>query len=175
MRVGIRIRGSLQVGQFLSLYSSNLVLGSRAALIGTNNDNYSSSNTSSNGGSGSGATPLKQPRPPPIPQLFDRSPYEDANYATLYDCVAERFVPYSSSTFTCTEETTENAGSCSPTSEVHDQSAATIVAAQVDAECSRIELRKCGAAVSISEGTFERTTMVFLAVSDDLNVGFLSL
>ncbi|KAI6206916.1 Netrin receptor UNC5 [Aphelenchoides besseyi] len=124
--------------------------GSRAALIGNSADHYSSSGTSSNGGSGSGLTPIKRPN-------GFCTPYED--YATLYECIPEPH--YTSANFFTEDENTR-----SP-SETHDQSA-TIVAAQVDEECSRIELRRCGAAVSLSAKTFERSTMVFLAVSDDL-------
>ncbi|KAI6222467.1 Netrin receptor UNC5 [Aphelenchoides fujianensis] len=132
--------------------------GSRAALIGNGGDHYSSSGTSSNGGgSASGVTPVKRPL-----GFAPAGPCED--YATLYDCVPERH--YTPATFFTTTEEESTGGQRSP-SDTHDQSA-TIVAAQIDAECSRIELRRCGAAVSLSRGTFDRSTMVFLAVSDDL-------
>uniref|UniRef100_A0A915CLR9 Netrin receptor UNC5 n=1 Tax=Ditylenchus dipsaci TaxID=166011 RepID=A0A915CLR9_9BILA len=49
----------------------------------------------------------------------------------------------------------------------HEQNAATIVAAQVDGECSRIELKRSGVALSIGEGTFSEQRTIFLAVSDN--------
>ncbi|CAD5226634.1 unnamed protein product [Bursaphelenchus xylophilus] len=125
---------------YASGYSTNHRLGSRAALI----HDYSSSNTSSNGGSSSGVTPIKKPL------MRCHSPSEE--YATLYDCVAEHY----NSSITIDD----------PHSGV-DQSA-TIVAAQVDSDFSRIELKKCGGSVSLSENTFNESTMVYLSVSDDL-------
>jgi hypothetical protein len=146
-----------------------IFLGSRAALIG--NDHYSSSNSSSNSAnnSGSGATPLKFPHQPNFnPQ---QTAFED--YATLYDCVPDKYTlsTPTQAMYTCSERL-EDDTCCSLSDDDlrrHDQQA-TIVAAQVDSECSKIELRKCGASVLLSESTFPQITMVFLAVSDDLQV-----
>ncbi|KAI1725123.1 ZU5 domain-containing protein [Ditylenchus destructor] len=46
------------------------------------------------------------------------------------------------------------------------RNAATVVAAQVDSGCSKIELKRSGAALSIGEGTFSEERTIFLAVSD---------
>jgi hypothetical protein len=103
--------------------------------------------------------------------------FED--YATLYDCVPDKYTVSTSpqAIYTCSEvldegdERRRDDTCCSLSDDDlrrHNEQSATIVAAQVDSECSRIELRKCGAAVLLSESTFPQTTMVFLSVSDDL-------
>ncbi|CAD5219092.1 unnamed protein product [Bursaphelenchus okinawaensis] len=126
---------------YASGYSTNHRLaGSRAALI----NDYSSSNTSSNAGSSCGVTPLKKTL------MRAHSPSEE--YATLYDCVAEHY----NSSMTIDDRNSDV-----------DQSA-TIVAAQVDSDFSRIELKKCGGCVALNENTFSESTMVYLSVSDDL-------
>lgn len=99
----------------------------------------------------------------------------------MYDCVPDKYTLSTppQAIYTCSEGLDEEDerrrdDTCCSLSEDdlrrHDHQGATIVAAQVDRECSRIELRKCGAAVLLSESTFLQTTMVFLAVSDDLQV-----
>lgn len=121
-----------------------MITGSRAALI----NDYSSSNTSSNGGSATGVTPLKRPH-------GRISPTEE--YATLYDCVNDQYAPSSSYS--------DGKRYSNP----NVDQGATIVAAQVDSDFSRIELKKCGASVTMSENTFTESTMVFVAVSDDIH------
>lgn len=129
-------------GIFLSKLFEKVFLGSRAALITTD---YSSSNTSStNGGSGSGTTPAK-------PSIYD-----DSNYATLYDYVASSGCgesanssvdKYSNSlqTVELDEEVEQRvydeALSLNKYIFSDTKTAATVVAAQVDSDCSKIEVR----------------------------------
>lgn len=151
------------------LTSTLKCLGSRVALIG--NDHYSSSNSSSNSGA-CDTTPTKFPPQPFVPCAED--------YATLYDCVADKYTLSTTSPALVEEGGLEDDDKrddiCCSLSEDglldRDQLGPTIVAAQVDSECSRIELRKCGASVLLSESTFPQATMIFLAVSDDLQASY---
>ena len=119
--------------------------GSRVALI----TEYSSGSHS--GGSASGSCAKAA-----LMRSESRSS-ADENYATLYDFTgSENQLP---SIRTTTEEFSGSE---------HDQGA-TIVAAQVDRDPSRIELKRSGVTLSISEGTFPEERMVFLAVSDDVS------
>uniref|UniRef100_A0A914D1R0 ZU5 domain-containing protein n=1 Tax=Acrobeloides nanus TaxID=290746 RepID=A0A914D1R0_9BILA len=124
-------------------YSVNRrITGSRAALI----TDYSSNGSASSGGSsGCGKITLLR---------SESRNSADENYATLYD-----YTKYTPSIRTCTEDFS---------SSEHDQSA-TIIAAQVDSEPSRIELKRSGVALSLSTKTFLEERMIFLAVSDDIN------
>uniref|UniRef100_A0A7E4UX97 Netrin receptor UNC5 n=1 Tax=Panagrellus redivivus TaxID=6233 RepID=A0A7E4UX97_PANRE len=115
--------------------------GSRAQLIG----DYSS-------GSASGASTKTA-----MIRSGSRSS-ADENYATLYDYVGvEHCTP--PSLRTCMEEFSGSE---------HDQSA-TIVAAQVDSDSSRIELKRSGVSLVISENTFPEDRMIFLSISADVN------
>uniref|UniRef100_A0AC34GP37 Netrin receptor UNC5 n=1 Tax=Panagrolaimus sp. ES5 TaxID=591445 RepID=A0AC34GP37_9BILA len=127
-------------------YSMNRkVNGSRAALIGE----YSSGSAS--GGSGSGSCTKTA-----LIRSESRSS-ADENYATLYDYIGTDKRPPSART--CTEEFSGS----------EQDQGVTIVAAQVDTESSRIELKRSGVALAIGDGTFTDERMIFLAVSDDIN------
>uniref|UniRef100_A0AC34R656 Netrin receptor UNC5 n=1 Tax=Panagrolaimus sp. JU765 TaxID=591449 RepID=A0AC34R656_9BILA len=118
--------------------------GSRAALIA----DYSSGSNS--GGSGSGSCSKTA-----VLRSASRCSV-DENYATLYDYVGPDNRPPLIRT-----TTEEFSGS------EHDQGA-TIVAAQVDCDASRIELKRSGVFLNVSESTFTEERMIFLAVSDDI-------
>ncbi|KAI3411949.1 hypothetical protein GPALN_002005 [Globodera pallida] len=145
------------------------VAGSQAALL----PEYGSS-FSSQGSGGSGRF-----RRPPSSRQRHRCPpaVEENNYATLYEELTARpeTVPNPSSSsgsdsITSAEYALSSSADTRPLpagSDSSERDGPTFVAAEVDGESTRIELRRSGAALTIGERTFSRTRTLFLSVSDD--------
>ncbi|KAL3077555.1 hypothetical protein niasHS_012261 [Heterodera schachtii] len=148
--------------------------GSQAALL----PEYGSS--SSSHGSGGSARCFR--RPPSSCQRHRCPPAEEEenNYATLYEELSSSIrqetvpLPPSSSgadSLASAEYAMSSSADTRPLpgtgSDGSTRDGPTFVAAKVDGESTRIELRKSGAALTIGEHTFPRAHTLFLSVSDD--------